>query len=157
MPGIYCAGIPTIICHPYGALVVLGNNISIHIISLFLHKHRYQYILRNILTSSYKFSLSRNFCIHIFLTGSAMKHSTIHWYQSSWMAAHSWMYSIWRINPCEQVRDIKNSNYPNIFHLLSFLQSSTLLFATLVVNNATSDHISVLVLFLIYSSLSVNE
>ena len=42
-------------------------------------------------------------------------------------------------------------------HLLRFLQSSTLIFATLVVNNAIDSYISVLVLFVICSKLDVNE
>ena len=42
-------------------------------------------------------------------------------------------------------------------HLLSFFQSPTLLFATLVVKNSTTGYLSGIVLFIIYSNLAVND
>ena len=78
MPVISCTGIPPIIFHPYGALIILENKILLNIISLCPQKHNHMYIESKTLTSSYKFSLSRTFFIQIFITLLAMKHSITH-------------------------------------------------------------------------------
>ena len=118
IPRISCAGIPHIIFHPYGAMIILENNILLNIVSLCFQKHNHPYIERNILTSSYNFSLSWNFCIQILISGLEMKHYWTYWHYSSCMAEYVWMYIIWRINPCEQVCKIKTPNGPNIVHCL---------------------------------------
>ena len=118
MPGISCTGIPPIILHTYLSLVISKKNILLNLISLWLHKHNHPQIKRNIITSSYKFSLSWKVFIQLFLTGLEMKRSITRWNYSSCLSAHVWMYILWRINPCKQVYEIKNSNYPNIVHRL---------------------------------------
>ena len=68
MHGISCKGILPILCHTYGPLIILKNNILNNLTSLCLQKHNHSCIESNILTSFYKFSLSRSFFIHICLT-----------------------------------------------------------------------------------------
>ena len=120
MPTILCTGSPPIFCHPYGGLIILENKIILDIISLWLHKHNNTFIQRNILTSSYTFSLSRTFRIQILLAESTMKHFITRWHYYTFLNAHVWMYIILYINLCEQVCDIKNPNDPNI--VLCFIQ-----------------------------------
>ena len=118
MPGIYCKGIPPIFCHVYGALICWEKNILLNFIYLCLQKHNPPYIERNILTSSFKFILSWTFCIQIFLNGLTMKHYITHLHYSYCLDFHVLMYSIWHINPCENVCEIKNYNDPNTVHRL---------------------------------------
>ena len=81
------------------------------------------------------------------------------------MAAHVWMYSIWRINPCEQVCEII---FPTILtsstvwfryntNIISFFQKLKLFFETIVIKNTTAGSIPSLVLFVIYSNLNFNK
>ena len=165
MPVIYCTVIPPIICHPCGSLVILENNILLSIISLCLQKHNHRYIESNILTNSYKFILSRFFSFIFFLLGQQWSIPyPIYITPPVWMS----MFGYTSYDASTNVKKSVRLKFPIIIslstvwfiyymHIISFFQSSTLIFATLVVNNTTYGYISGLVLLLMYINLAVHK
>ena len=165
MPAISCTGSPPIICHPCVALIILEKNIFPNIVSSCLQKHNHPYIESNIITSSYKFSLSRKFSLIFFLLGRkwripqpiditppvCLRMFVCTSYDVSTHVNKSMRFKTPMILTSSTVW------FRYDMHLLILFQSSTLLFSTLVVKNYTAGSISDPVLFVIYINLAVNE